>query len=129
VPGRYLGSLFAYQAPHCSFRPSEQRLLLVALRGGTNQELADDLSISLSAVKKTWLSIYNRDSNRLPSIFPNGVAIQEEGERGKEKKQHLIAYLRDHPERAVCWGVVQSVVHQAPLRFIFFRCFDQRPSR
>jgi hypothetical protein len=97
-PGAWAGSLFVYQAPQCRFRPSEQRLLLAALRGRTDQELADDLGISLSAVKKTWLSIYNRVSTYLPSLFPNHVAVQEEGERGREKKQHLIGYLRDHPE-------------------------------
>ena len=97
-PGAWVGSLFVYQPPRCAFRPSEQRLLLAALRGGTDQDLADDLGISLSAVKKTWLSIYSRVSKQLPSIFPNGVAIPQEGERGREKKQHLIAYLRDHPE-------------------------------
>jgi DNA-binding CsgD family transcriptional regulator len=97
-PGAWVGSLFIYQAPHCGFRPSEQRLLLAALPGLTDQELADDLGISLSAVKKTWLSIYNRVSSNLPSLFPDRVAMQGESERGREKKQHLISYLRDHPE-------------------------------
>jgi hypothetical protein len=96
--GTWIGSLFAYQAPRCGFRPSEQRLLLAAQCGRTDHELATDLGISLSAVKKTWLSIYNRVSAHLPSLFPNRAAVQEEGERGTEKKRHLIAYLRDHPE-------------------------------
>lgn len=96
--GAWAGSLFLYQAPQCGFRPSEQRLLLAALGGGTDRELAEEVGISLPAVKKTWLSIYGRVSKQLPSIFPNGVAIPEDGERGREKKQHLIAYLRDHPE-------------------------------
>jgi hypothetical protein len=96
--GAWVGSLFVYQAPRCGFRPSEQRLRLAAQGGGTDQELANDLRISLSAVKKAWLLIYNRVSTHLLSLFPNGVAIQEEGERGREKKQHLIAYLRNHPE-------------------------------
>lgn len=97
-PGAWAGSLFVNQAPQCGFRPSEQRLLLAALRGGTDRELAEEIGISLPAVKKTWLSIYGRVSKQLPLIFPNGVAIPEDGERGREKKQHLIAYLRDHPE-------------------------------
>jgi hypothetical protein len=97
-PGAWAGSLFVYQAPQCGFRPSEQRLLLAAMGGGTDRELAAEIGISLPAVKKTWLSIYGRVSKQLPSIFPNGVAIPEDGERGREKKQHLIAYLRDHPE-------------------------------
>jgi hypothetical protein len=36
--GAWAGSLFVYQPPRCGFRPSEQRLLLAALRGGTDQE-------------------------------------------------------------------------------------------
>ena len=89
--GTWIGSMFVYQAPHCAFRPSEQRLLLAAQRGGTDEELAHDLGISLSAVKKTWLSIYSRASSKLPSIFPNGVAIQEERERGgKEAASHRL---------------------------------------
>lgn len=95
--GTWIASLFAYQAPRCGFRPSEQRLLVAALRGRTDQELAKELGISLSAVKKSWLSIYQRAANHLPSLFDNHDG-QEDGERGKEKKQHLIAYLRDHPE-------------------------------
>jgi DNA-binding NarL/FixJ family response regulator len=96
--GAWMASLFVHQAPRCGFRPSEQRLLLAALRGGTDKELADELGISLATVKKHWLSIYSRVSSHLPSLFANRVAAQEEGERGKEKKQHLIAYLREHPE-------------------------------
>jgi DNA-binding CsgD family transcriptional regulator len=97
-PGAWLASLFLYQAPLCGFRASEQRLLLAALRGGTDQELADYLGISLSAVKKTWLSIYSRASTHLPSLLLNAAATQEDGERGREKKYHLLAYLRNHPE-------------------------------
>ena len=97
-PGTWIASLFAYQPPQCGFRPSEQRLLIAALRGKTDEELADDLGISVSAVKKAWLSIYDRVAMHLPSLFPNSLSRQEGAERGKEKKQHLIAYLRDHPE-------------------------------
>jgi DNA-binding NarL/FixJ family response regulator len=77
---------------------SEQRLLLVALRGGTDKELADELGISLATVKKHWLSIYSRVSSHLPSLFASRVAAQEEGGRGRQKKQHIIEYVREHPE-------------------------------
>lgn len=97
-PGTWVGSLFVYEPPQCGFRPSEQRLLLAALHGGTDQELACDLGISLSAVKKMWLSIYERVSTHLPSLLPNRDSMQEVSERGREKKQRLIAYLREHPE-------------------------------
>ena len=96
--GSWVGSLFVYQSPQCGFRPSEQRLLLAALRGGTDQELTRELGISLSAVKKMWLSIYGRVSTHLPSLLPDRDSMQEVSERGKEKKQRLLAYLREHPE-------------------------------
>jgi len=96
--GSWVGSLFVCQAPQCGFRPSEQRLLLTALRGGTDEELANDLAISISAVKKMWLSIYERVSTHLPSLLPNRTFMQESVERGREKKQRLLNYLREHPE-------------------------------
>jgi hypothetical protein len=42
-----VGSLFIYQPPQFGFRPSEQRLLMVAREGGTDEELAEELGISL----------------------------------------------------------------------------------
>ena len=83
--GTWASSLFAYETPQCGFRRSEQRLLLAALRGETDQELACRLGISLSTVKKTWLPIYEQISNHLPMFLSDRFAAQEGGERGKEK--------------------------------------------
>ena len=91
--------LFRSEAPQFDFRPSEQRLLLTALRGGTDEELSDDLGISLSAVKKTWSLIYERAAAHLPGFSSNhNGSTNGASERGKEKKQRLLTYLRDHPE-------------------------------
>lgn len=97
--GTWSGSLFIYQPPRFGFRPSEQRLLLTALRGGTDAELADELTVSLSAVKKAWRAIYERVSDKDPHLVPS-VDFGPNGasERGKEKKQRLLAYLREHLE-------------------------------
>jgi DNA-binding CsgD family transcriptional regulator len=97
--GTWASSLFDYQAGRFGFRPSEQRLLMTALSGGTDDEIADQLSISLSSVKKAWQSIYERVSRADPELVPSTV-LTEEGvsERGKMKKQRLLAYLRDHLE-------------------------------
>jgi hypothetical protein len=93
--GTWASTLFAYEPPRFGFSPGEQRQLLVALLGGTDVDLSDTLGISLSAVKKAWNSIYERVSTHDPNLVPaTGVAE----ERGKTKKQHLLAYLRDHPE-------------------------------
>ena len=87
-----------HEAPRFGFRPSEQRLLLTALRGGTDDELSNELGISLSGVKKSWLSIYDRVSGHLAGFSSNRDAMEGTTERGKEKKQRLLNYLREHPE-------------------------------
>jgi DNA-binding CsgD family transcriptional regulator len=97
--GSWVGSLFNYQPPLFGLRPSEQRLLTTALEGGTDEELAKDLGISLSAVKKAWRTIYQRIAGSRPAPIPDEpTVLRWGGKRGKEKKQRLIAYLREHPE-------------------------------
>ena len=95
--GFWVACLFFHEPPQLSFRPSEQRLLLTALRGGTDEDLSEDLGISLSGVKKTWASIYERAADHIPGFSSNHNELSA-AERGKEKKQRLLTYLRDHPE-------------------------------
>jgi DNA-binding CsgD family transcriptional regulator len=91
--------LFAYQPPRLGLRPSEQRLLLIASCGGIDEDLADELGNSISAVKKTWRSIYDRVVQGAPGLIPKTSMEHGTIERGKEKKQRLLVYLRDHPEK------------------------------
>jgi hypothetical protein len=97
--GNRASLFFANRRPRIFFRPGEQRLLLAGLRGLTDEQLADELTISLSAVKKTWQAIYRRASWILPGALSDdkssGVG---DSKRGKEKKQWLLSYLRDHRE-------------------------------
>jgi len=97
--GTWASTLFAYEAPRFGFSPCEQRLLLAALLGGTDEDLTDQLGISLSAIKKAWYSVYERVSANDPKLLPLTI-FNEDGhtERGKTKKQRLLAYLHDHPE-------------------------------
>lgn len=98
--GSWVGSLFHHQPPQIAFNRSEQRLLQAALDGGTtDEELSDKLGISISAIKKTWQMIYERAAVCLPELRPENLHGDDgKSERGREKKQHLIAYLREHPE-------------------------------
>jgi DNA-binding CsgD family transcriptional regulator len=96
--GSWGSSFFVYSRPKVLFRPAEQRLLLAALRGLTDSELSDELAISLSAVKKTWLAIYDRAGLALGGQFGGNRNSQIDFKRGKEKKQRLLAYLRVHME-------------------------------
>ncbi|MGI4788656.1 MAG: hypothetical protein ACRYFS_07375 [Janthinobacterium lividum] len=88
--------LFLYTRPQFGFRPGEQRLLIQAGRGGTNEEAAQALSISLSAVKKCWESIYTRVALIEPDLL--AASPESEAKRGSEKKNRLLTYLRQHPE-------------------------------
>ena len=93
----WIGLIFVYEAPQFGFSRSEQRLLLSALAGGTDEELSNELGVSLSAIKQTWRSIYRRVVTRNPELIPSDSQEGREGStRGRNKKQHLIAYLREH---------------------------------
>jgi len=96
----WVGALFNYQPPRCGFSRSEQRMLLMALKGGNDQELSRELDVSVSTVKKMWLSVYRRTDNCLPKLYPNHSQPldAEMIGRGKEKKRHLLTYLLKHPE-------------------------------
>ncbi len=97
--GSWVGALFDYHPPVLGFSPSEQRLLTCAITGTTDEQLAAILGISLSAVKKIWISIHHRVEDRMPSLLsrpsPSGTSANG---RGKEKRRSLLSWLRDHPE-------------------------------
>ena len=119
-PGTWVGTLFEYRPPQFDFSRSEQRLLLSALSGRTDEELSSDLGKSLSTVKNTWRSIHNRAASRLPELFPDhSPADLRFSGRGKERRRHLLTYLRDHPEelRPVSRKLLKQVAtqhHAAP---------------
>jgi hypothetical protein len=95
----WVGTLFDYHSPMCGFSPSEQRMLLMALGGGTDDELSEELDVSIPTVKKMWLSVYRRVDQNLPEVNPNHPQLEVDmTQRGKEKKRHLLIYLRKHPE-------------------------------
>jgi hypothetical protein len=97
--GSWADSLFDYQPPRIGFTRGEQRLLLRASLGGTDTQLSNDLSVSLSTVKKTWRAIYNRAAAVLPELIQaHSQRDSSTQDRGREKKQRIIAYLREHPE-------------------------------
>ncbi|MEP7186382.1 MAG: hypothetical protein ABI767_11150, partial [Rhodanobacter sp.] len=99
--GSWVGTLFDYRPPQFGLSRGEQQLLLAALAssGGTDQELALNLRLSVTTLKKMWSSIYRRVNACDPVLIPDS-ALPESGthDRGREKKRSLLAYLREHPE-------------------------------
>lgn len=96
----WVGSLFVYSPPQFGFSRGEQRLLLSALgSAGTDKELSEILGISVDAVKMAWRSIYYRVAACVPELVPdNSTWDAQNRARGKQKRQRLLAHLREHPE-------------------------------
>ena len=96
--GSRASGLFVFTPPRFHFARCDQAILLHSLAGETDEEMAANLSISLWTVKKRWKTIYERvedvDSALLPNSC-NGLAAES---RGPERRRHLLAYLRLHPE-------------------------------
>jgi hypothetical protein len=75
-------------------RPIDQELLLAAIDGATDRELAERLGISLASVKRRWEDIYEKalSALSLPETLREGNA----GKRGMQKRHYLLRYLRQN---------------------------------
>jgi hypothetical protein len=92
--GSLISQVFVYSQPRFYFRPHEQELLFHALRGIPDHDIADSLCVTMPAIKKRWLSIYDRVSAVDSTVLPP----TPDGSRGTEKRRVLIQYLQDHLE-------------------------------
>jgi hypothetical protein len=80
--------------PVLNFSPSQKRLLLAALRGAENTELARCLCRTPAAIKRTWAGIFEKCVQHHPSLLP----LTESSLRGQQKRHKVMAYIREHPE-------------------------------
>jgi len=96
----WVASLFvSYLPPRLGLSRSEQRLLLAAWDGATDEQLSNKLGISIHAVKMRWRMIYDRVAACLPDLVADSSRVDGEMRgRGREKKQRLLDYVRKHPE-------------------------------
>jgi hypothetical protein len=84
--------------PVLRLRNSDQDLLAAALKGLTDLELAEELGLKLSTLKKRWAAVFNRVANAKPDLLP-GLDDNIDGQaRGRQKRHRLLAYVREHPE-------------------------------
>jgi hypothetical protein len=98
VPGSVPAILFSYHEPILQLQDEQQRLLLAALRGMTDEELRQALSAKLPAIKKRWASVFRQFSEACPGLLPELEEGLDRTKRGPQKRHHLLAYLRQHPE-------------------------------
>jgi hypothetical protein len=104
APYSVAAKMYRYQAPVLRLRPAEQKLLAAALAGQTDAELSADLGLSIEAIKKRWMSIFDRVDQFKPEILSQPDAESES--RGPQKRHRVVAYVRTHPEelRPFSWG-------------------------
>jgi len=99
--------MYRYRAPVLRLRPAEQELLAAALDGETDAELSAGLGLSLEAIKKRWISVFERVNEFKPEVLSD--ADVDSPRRGRQKRHHVVAYIRAHPEelRPFAWGTVK----------------------
>jgi hypothetical protein len=98
VTSHAIGPLFVQKKPQLRLRDGDQHFLRVAALGVTDEDLARELGISISGIKKRWLSLYERVADADPNFFPEGERVSNGQTRGRQKRHVLIGYIRSHPE-------------------------------
>jgi hypothetical protein len=69
VPGSEINDLFHYREPVLRLRDEDQQLLLAALGGLTDTKLACKLCLTLAAVQKRWISLFERTIDSRPETL------------------------------------------------------------
>jgi DNA-binding CsgD family transcriptional regulator len=85
-------ALFGASPPKFGFTPRQQRVLLLALQGETDREMAARFEISVAAVRQAWDGIFER----LPSEA--SLAHLPTPVRGPERRRTVVEYVRQHME-------------------------------
>ena len=98
VPGSVGAVLFHHREPVLGLSLTDQQLLAAAMRGSTDNALADALGVKLATVKKRWASVFDHVAKHECGVVPRSDGAVDRGTRGPQKRHLLLAYLRDHPE-------------------------------
>lgn len=96
APYSVAATMYRYKAPTLRLRPAEQKLLIAALAGKTDAELSSDLGLSIEAIKKRWMSVFDRVDEFKPGILR--TEDEDSDGRGPQKRHRVVAYVRAHPE-------------------------------
>jgi len=93
VPASLGNVLFNFREPRLRLRDSDQQLLLAALGGATDNELADQLGVSAAAVKARWRSSFARIAETMPELVSDADSRKS---RGAQKRHRVLSFLRNH---------------------------------
>lgn len=97
LPGSPVRDAFQFTPPRFRFSAAERRMLRLAVTQMTDEQIGEELGVSLHGLKKLWRSIHHRALDAMPHLFEDGGVV-EAGTRGPEKRRVLLQYLRQHPE-------------------------------
>lgn len=97
LPGSPVRDAFQFTPPKFRFTAAERRMLRLAVTHLTDEQVGEELGVSLHGLKKLWRSVHERALDAMPHLFDDSVTA-ESGTRGTEKRRTLLQYLRQHPE-------------------------------
>jgi hypothetical protein len=80
--------------PQFGFTRVEQELLEAAREGADDASVSKSLCVSVPAIKRRWANIFDRVAAIRPDLCP----FDGDGTRGTQKRQRVLAYVRNHPE-------------------------------
>lgn len=83
--------------PRMRLDRAQRELLKYALVNDNDEWIAEQLGISPSAVKKRWLTVYDAVTDHRLCFAPRSWLVPS-GQRGPEKRRHVLRYVREHPE-------------------------------
>lgn len=99
LPYSVAAIIYNYREPILGLVKGDQQLLTAALKGATDAELALQLGVSLTAIKKRWLSVFARFEDVKPELpFISAGKTPDYPKRGSQKRHHVLSYVRAHPE-------------------------------
>lgn len=90
--------IFHAEQPRFGFTATQQEMLLHAMQGETDDELAADLRLAPVTVKKRWSAVYDRVAAIAPEVLAARHELAERGVKSLQRRRRLIDYLRGHME-------------------------------
>ncbi|MFK7965603.1 MAG: helix-turn-helix transcriptional regulator [Burkholderiaceae bacterium] len=95
--------------PRFRLTRTQQRLIIAALEGFRDKDIAESLGVRYDTVRQNWHDIYQRIDRVDAAMLPGEKS--GDGRRGEEKRRVLIEYMRQHREelRPFDWGVFESL--------------------
>jgi hypothetical protein len=94
-PHSIAAGLFQHRnSPQFGLTHGEQELLEVALEAIDDNAASKLLFVTVPALKRRWAKIFERVAAVRPDLCP----ADGDGIRGIQKRQRILAYVRNHPE-------------------------------